>query len=252
MRVIITGAAGEIGTQVVQELSNTYELCLMDRRPLPGQRTMIADLSKMHSWTLWKSWWRVARYSRWMEAFEGADVVVHLAVDQRPAVPEQQRLFNNMQMTLNVMEAAVRHHVSRIVFASSNWAVKALEQEMAPACYMPDGPKIGSEAQPRPIDAYGIGKAFGEIAGRMFVDQQKLTSFVAVRIGWYPPRPLPMNEEYRRQGITAEDLRGLFRSCVEAEFSGFHVVYGVSAQSSAPYNLSHTRELLCWQPQQQA
>jgi uronate dehydrogenase len=185
-----------------------------------------------------------------MQAFEGADVVLHLAVDQRRAVPEQQRLFNNMQMTLNVMEAAVRHHVSRIVFASSNWAVKALERELAPACYMPDGPKIGSEAQPRPIDAYGIGKACGEIAGRTFVDQQKLASFVSVRIGWYPPRPLPMNKDYRRLGIGAQDLRGLFRSCVEAEFTGFHVVYGISAQPIAPYDLSHTRRLLSWEPQQ--
>jgi NAD+ dependent glucose-6-phosphate dehydrogenase len=154
-------------------------------------------------------------------------------------------------MTLNVMEAAVRHHVPRIVFASSGWAVKALERELAPACYMPDGPKIRSEAQPRPMNSYGIGKACGEITGQMLVDEQKLASFVAVRIGWYPPRPLPMNEDYCRLGITAQDLRGLFRSCVEAEFSGFHVVYGVSAQSSAPYDLSHTRELLCWQPQQQ-
>jgi NAD+ dependent glucose-6-phosphate dehydrogenase len=185
-----------------------------------------------------------------MEAFEGANVVLHLAVDQREAVPEQQLLFNNMQMTLNVMEAAVRYHVPRIVFASSAWTVKALEQELAPACYMPDGPKISSEAQPRPMNSYGIGKACGEITGHMLVDQQKLASFVAVRIGWYPPRPLPMNEHYQRLGITAQDLRGLFRSCVEAEFTGFHVVYGVSAQPIAPYDLSHTRRLLSWEPRQ--
>jgi nucleoside-diphosphate-sugar epimerase len=34
MRVIITGAAGEIGRQTVEELSDGHELCLMDRRPV--------------------------------------------------------------------------------------------------------------------------------------------------------------------------------------------------------------------------
>ena len=71
----------------------------------------------------------------------------------------------------------------RVVVASSNWAVKALEQELAPACYRPDRAKITSEDQPRPINEYGLSKAFGETAGRALVDREQLTSFVAVRIG---------------------------------------------------------------------
>jgi len=184
-----------------------------------------------------------------MEAFRSADVVVHLAVDQRPGIPERQRLFNNTQMTWNVIEAAVQHRVSRVVFASSNWAVKALEHELAPACYLADGPKIGSDAPPRPVTPYGLSKALGELAGRMLVDQQKLPSFVAVRIGNFNAVP-STNEIVRTRWIGVQDIRGLFRRCVEAEFEGFHVVYGVSGQPSAPYDLSHTRYLLSWEPRQ--
>jgi len=36
MAVIITGAAGQIGSQIVEELSNLHELCLIDRIPVPG------------------------------------------------------------------------------------------------------------------------------------------------------------------------------------------------------------------------
>jgi nucleoside-diphosphate-sugar epimerase len=249
MRVIITGAAGQIGTQIIDELSETHELCLIDRSPVSGHKSMIADLSNGHSRTHWKLWSAATQHLRWMEAFKGADVVLHLAADLRDTVREQQLLFNNIQVNLNVIEAAVRHRVPRIVFASSNWAVKALEREVAPSCYMPDGPKINSDAPPRPITSYGISKALGEISGRMAVDQGRLGSFVAVRIGSYEPAP-PEDEERRHRWIGIQDIRGLLRRCVEAEFKGFHVVYGVSAQPTAPYDLSHTRDLLCWQPQQ--
>jgi hypothetical protein len=139
--------------------------------------------------------------------------------------------------------------VRRIIFASSNWAVKALERSLAPACYLPDGPKIGSEAPPNPISAYGVSKAFGELAGRMFVEEQRLGSFIAIRIRAYRVAP-PNDEEGRRLWVGADDLRGLFRRCVEVDYAGFHVVYGVSAQPIAPYDLSYTRRLLSWEPRQ--
>jgi nucleoside-diphosphate-sugar epimerase len=243
MRVIITGG------QLIEELAGKHELCLIDQRPVAGRTSIIADLSKRHSWTRWPHWLNAPRYPRWMEAFKNADVVLHLAIDQRPAVPEHQLLLDNIQITLNVIETAARNRISRIVFASSNWAVKALEHEMAPFCYVPDGPKIGSDAPPRPITSYGVAKAFGEISGRMAVNKGQLGSFVAVRIGSF--LAFPPEDERRTRWIGVQDIRSLLRRCVEADFSGFHVVYGVSAQPTAPYDLSHTRKLLCWQPQLQ-
>ena len=90
--------------------------------------------------------------------------------------------FDNIQATWNVIEAAVRYHVPRIVYASSNHAVKALEKTLAPACYTCEGSKIDSDAPPRPVNLYGISKGFGEMTGRMFVDEGQLTSFIAGRL----------------------------------------------------------------------
>jgi UDP-glucose 4-epimerase len=176
-------------------------------------------------------------------------VVIHLAANMQSLAPWDKVLPNNIQATWNVLEAAANHRVGRVVFASSNWAVKALEQQLAPACYLPSGPKIGSDAPPCPLNAYGLSKAFGEITGRMFVDEQKLQSFIAIRIGNFNPAPSE-DEVVRTRWIGVKDMRSLLRRCVEAEFSGFHVVYGVSAQPTAPYDLSHTRGLLGWQPKQ--
>jgi nucleoside-diphosphate-sugar epimerase len=48
MRVVITGAAGHIGIQMVEELSEAYELCLIDRVRLPRRKSVVADLAQNH------------------------------------------------------------------------------------------------------------------------------------------------------------------------------------------------------------
>jgi NAD+ dependent glucose-6-phosphate dehydrogenase len=245
MRVIITGAAGRIGSQLVEELSRSHELGLIDVRPVNGRKSIIADLSVAPRG--WRSWLKPGS-GRWREAFTRAQVVVHLAADIDPQAPWESVLPNNIQATWNVIQAAAKHGVPRVVFASSNWAVKALEQKLAPDCYRVDGAKIDSETAPFPITAYGLSKGFGELAGRMFVDEGKLESFVAVRIGNYNPTP-STDDIVRARWIGVEDLRSLLRRCVEVDIKGFHVVYGVSTEETSPYDLSHTRTLLSWSPQ---
>jgi nucleoside-diphosphate-sugar epimerase len=249
MRVVITGAAGRIGTQIVEELSPSHDLSLIDVRPVEGRNSIAADLSRDPAFTGRRRW---LKPKPWSAAFAGADVVVHLGANPNQLAPWEKILPDNIQGTWNVIAAAARHGVSRVIFASSNWAVKARERMLAPDCYQPNGPKIGSDAPPQPITAYGLSKAFGEQAGRMFVDEKKLQSFVAVRIGYYHPNPPLRDEDLRARWIGADDIRSLFRRCVEAEFEGFHVVYGVSAQPTAPYDLSYTCNFLSWQPRQNA
>lgn len=249
MRVVITGAAGRIGRQMVEELSDAYELCLIDRVRLPRRRSIVADLSRSHGGPLKRTWRRFGR-STWIDLFREVDVVLHLAADVRNDAPWDSVYVNNIKATWNVLEAAARYQVPRVIFASSNWAVRSLEQSMTPACYQPGGPKIGSAASPQPLRPYGISKALGELAGRMFVDQGQLRSFVAVRIGAYGPEPDETDERLRAIWVGVQDLRSLLRRCVESSSEGFHVVYGVSGQTTAPYDLSYTCNFLSWQPRQ--
>jgi NAD+ dependent glucose-6-phosphate dehydrogenase len=249
MRVVITGAAGRIGSEMVQELSNSHELCLIDRVPVPGKTSIVADLTTNHACTS-RRVWPGFRCRIWMDLFQGVDVVLHLAGDVRNDAPWESVLRDNIQVTWNVIEIAARYQVPRVIFASSNWAVRALEQALAPECYQPAGPKIASDAPPRPLCPYGISKALGELTGRMFVDQRRLRSFVAVRIGAYALEAHKTDERLRAIWIGVRDLRSLIRRCVELPSEGFHVVYGVSGQPSAPYDLSYTRDFLSWQPRQ--
>ena len=175
--------------------------------------------------------------------------MVHLAANGDPEAVWEELLPNNMDATWNVIETAARYRVPRIIFASSNWVVKAMERKLAPACYLPDGPKINSDVPPCPINPYGLSKAWGELAGRMAIDSEKIRSFVAVRIGYFGT-PQPNNQELHSMWIGADDIRRLFRCCVEAEFEGFHVIYGTSAQKTTPYDLTYTSQLLSWFPRQ--
>jgi uronate dehydrogenase len=248
MRLIITGAAGLIGSGMVNELSPAHDLRLLDRTAIRDRRSLIADLARDRSRVRWspRSGFRPAR---WTEIFEGAAAVLHLAADRRVTAPWPAVLRDNVQATWNVVRAAARHRVPRVVYASSHWAVKAAERELAPGCYAPDGPKLTSATPPQPVTPYGMSKAMGEIAGRCAVDEGQLASFVAVRIGAYPART-PVGDDQTRLWIGGNDLHSLLRSCLETPFDGFHVVYGVSAQPNAPYDLSHTRRLLGWNPRQ--
>ena len=51
-------------------------------------------------------------------------------------------------------------------------------------------------------------------------------------------KPNKSDERLRAIWIGVQDLRSLLRRCVESSSEGFHVVYGVSGQPTAPYDLS--------------
>lgn len=248
MRVIITGAAGQIGREMIDALSDSHELRLLDRFRVPARASYVADLASCRLRTRWQRGLWFAR-PRWIKAFEGADIVLHLAAEPSPNAAWHQVLRDNIEATWNVLTVASHLGINRVVYASSIFAIKALERELAPACYASGGPKIGSDAPPRPLTAYGVSKAVGEQIGRMFVDEGRLASFIAVRLGHYQPVS-PEDGELRHLWIGTRDLRGLLRRCVEANVEGFHVVYGTSAQPTSPFDLSHTRRLLSWEPRQ--
>lgn len=234
MRLIVTGAAGRIATELIAELAAEHELRLVDRLPVAGHPSTQADLARRRG-----AWWK--------QVFTGADAVVHLAAEPTPRAPWRLVLRNNVRATWNVLEAATRHGVPRVVFASSHWAVRGEELARAPACYEVDGPKLDSNVAPRPVTPYGVSKGLGEMAGRCFVDAGQLPAFVAVRIGSFNPS-IPQTHEERRRWLAPCDARALFRRCLEAELTGGHVVYGVCAHPQSPYDLSHTRRLLGWEP----
>lgn len=242
MRIVITGAAGRIGRLAVEELAADHHLTLIDRRPVQGRRSIVADLSRDPD-----PFWRAGRWG-WGRALEGADAVLHLAAvsysDGRGPLGWRRIRRANIEGTWNVLRAAARHRVPKLVFASSIWAVQADVHDRSE-----NGGRIDSRTPPRPLLSYGLSKAFGETAGRMFVDEKRIRAVIAVRIGYCPPDGRPQNNDWLRQRwIGPRDMVSLLRRCAEAPVEGFHVVYGVSRIPNAPFDLAHARDLLGWEP----
>ena len=82
---------------------------------------------------------------------------------------------NNLPSTYNALEAARRAGAKRVIFASSNHATGNYEEDEPYASIvagMYEGldpetfPRVTVDMPIRPDGPYGIGKAFGEAAGR--------------------------------------------------------------------------------------
>src|SRR5687768_10917685 len=95
-KLLITGAAGRIGTAFRGHYGDRYDLRLVDRRPVEdpgGHEHYTMDLVQLDE----------AR-----KACEGVDTVVHLAADPSPRATFYDPLLPlNVQMTYNMFHAAV-------------------------------------------------------------------------------------------------------------------------------------------------
>ena len=214
-RILITGAAGEIGGTLRAGLRGAYELLrLTDVRPLDtarsGEETVEADLTDPASVK---------------PLMAGIDCVLHFGGTPREA-PWSAILDNNIVGTYNVFEAARESGVKRVVFASSNHTIG----------YHRVARRVGVEAQPRPDSRYGVSKVFGEALGRLYADKHGL-SVACLRIGSFRQEP----GDFRQLAtwISPRDTVQLVRRCIDAPRFHFLVLYGVSANTRARWDNPH-------------
>lgn len=245
-RVLITGASGLIGSVLRDALSDTYELSGVDLNPVPGLDSLVADMTDLDA---------IA------PAFVGKDVVIDLAANPSQHSPWDVIRDNNIPSTHNALEAARRGGVKRLIFASSNHATGMYENDHPYSAIVAgkyEGidsaaiPQITTDMPIRPDGPYGIGKAFGEAAGRYYSDEFGL-SVICLRIG-------TLNKESRPTGIRAfatllthGDLAHLVQQCIEAPDSvQFAILYGVSNNTWRFWDTIGGREAVGYEPKDNA
>lgn len=206
LRVLITGAAGNIGRTLRSHLKGRYALLrLTDIAPQEpagaGEEVQTVDIRDAGALE---------------RSMEGIDCVIHLA-----GVPEEDAwekiLPLNIEGCYNVFEAARRQGVRRVVFASSNHAVGFHRRETF----------IDTMVQPRPDGRYGVSKVFGEAVGRLYADKYGL-SVACLRIGSFRPSDRPSESRHLLTWISHRDMAQLAMRCVEHPGYHFVVAYGVS------------------------
>lgn len=226
-RVLVTGAAGLIGTSLRETLADR-QLHLYDRdvsgiRPGANETVFEGDVSDLAS---------LGR------AVTGCDSVVHLAANPRVSASWEELRAPNIEGTYNVFEAARQAGVHRVVFASSNHATGMLDQQRRWPID-PQGPVA-------PDSLYGVSKAFGEAIGRYYADNTDLT-VACLRIGWVIKRHRPDSADWRRMWLSFRDLGQLVQKALSADIT-FGIYYGVSANIPMRYHLDNARRDLGYEP----
>lgn len=211
--VVITGAAGRIGSALRHALRDeTRHLVLIDRDPLtaqsPVERAIRLDLTDLDAL---------------ISAFEGADVVIHLA-----GLPDEAPLADlldaNVLGTFHVLEAARRQQVDRVVLASSNRVTG----------FHPVGKIVNPEDPVRPDGFYGVSKVAIEALARLYADKFAL-SVVCLRIGSFEDRP--DDARYLATWLSPRDCLGFIRAAITAPDVSFATAYAVSANTRRFWDL---------------
>ena len=203
-RVLITGAAGAIGTALREGLrANWHLLRLTDIQPVQhvtdNEEAIVADIND-----------RAA-----VEALmKDVRAVVHLAGVQGHY--DLEALFRvNARGLFDVLESARLARVERIVFASSNHAF---------GCY-PITETVSPALPPRPDSLYGVFKVWGETMLRNYYDRHGIRS-VSLRIGTY--RSLPIDQRSLATWLSPADVAQLVDLSLRHPDPGCMVVNGYS------------------------
>ena len=181
-RVLVTGAAGNIGKAVTRRLltDDRFELRASDQREIDPT---IAESSEVHRGDL-----RDLDEAR--RAIDGCSHVIHLA-----AIVGGIGNFNTLPYTLSemnsalcntVFRAAIESDIERFVYVSSSMVYERATVFPTPEDYLPDCPT--------PDSAYGYSKLTGEVYARAASEEFGLPFTICRPGNAYGPGELPSEE----------------------------------------------------------
>ena len=205
-RLLLTGAAGGLGNVLRERLRpcagvlRLSDIASLSPAEGPHEEVVACDLSDKQA----------------VDALvAGCDAIVHLggvSVER----PFEEILEANIKGVFHIYEAARRHGVKRVVFASSNHVIGFYKQTEA----------LDAHDTRRPDGYYGLSKSFGEDVAQFYFDRWGIET-VSIRIGSSFPEPL--NRRMMSTWLSYRDLTTLIEKSLFTPGVKHTVVYGASA-----------------------
>ena len=205
-RILLTGAAGGLG-KVLRESLKPYarvlrlsDIAQMAPAVDSSEEVQPCDLADKQAVD---------------ELVAGVDAIVHfggVSVER----PFEEILGPNISGVFHIYEAARRHGVKRVVFASSNHVIGFYKQDET----------IDAHCQRRPDSYYGLSKSYGEDMATFYYDRYGIET-VSLRIG--SSFPEPQNRRMLSTWLSFDDLTQLIQRSLFTADVGHTVVYGASA-----------------------
>ncbi len=226
-RLLITGAAGNLGRVLRAGLAPlATTLRLTDRLEMgeaaPHEEIMNAELGD---------------FDAIMRVVEGCDAIVHFG-----AAPTEKPWAEVLQSSImggyHVYEAARRHGIQRIVYASSIHAVGYVQREEG----------ADTDTPHRPDSLYGVSKCFVEDLARMYFHKFHIESAL-LRINSCFPEP--SDRRHLATWLSFRDLVQLVERCLVTERLGCSVIYGISDNRERFFDNRKVRHI-GYQPQDSA
>jgi uronate dehydrogenase len=224
MRVLVTGAAGSIGQVVtVGLLDRGHEVIGLDRVPAPDHGDLpwhTLDCTDPDA---------VAE----VFAEQSLDAVVHL-VGHAGEASLTDSFGSHVVSTAAVLDAMVEHGVGRLVYAGSNHAVGRTPRAEL------DRDLLGTDVRPRPDTFYGVAKVAAEGLLSLYADRYGL-DLVDCRIGSFLPEPT--TARHLATWLSHDDGVRMFEAALTTPAPGFAVLYGISSNTRAWWDLAPGRAL---------
>jgi dTDP-4-dehydrorhamnose reductase len=232
-RVLVTGAAGNIGSYFAEHSKAKYDLRLMvqERNDEAAALEQFGEVVEADLGDL----------NRMKQICAGIDTVLHLAADASPSATWDSLLNANIIGTYNTLVAAKSAGCRRVIYASSIHAVSGYAEDV----------QVKTSEPVNPGDLYGVTKCFGEALGRYMAEQEGL-SVIALRIGSFQPLEEAQSEdslEMLDSFVSQRDLNQLIERCIDTEKIRFAILHGVSDNRFKKLDISDARELVGYAPQ---
>jgi uronate dehydrogenase len=232
-RLLVTGAAGEIGQAIRPYLEQYYTLRAYDRRPTDGYFETITG--------------NICDFSTLTAAMKDVDAVLHLAY---PTIGDfncwETVLNTGLEGTHNVFEAALANGIGKIIYASTIKINRSDSGDKGP---------FTTHRQPTPMDLYAGGKLMAENLALTFTTLNPGLDIVCLRIAGFRRQPSIAD---RRSDISfvnwchPEDLVQLIHKCITIPGLGFQVFYAVSRAGAHTWDIQTAQRRVGFRPQHNA
>ena len=238
-RIVFTGGSGKAGVHAVAHLqAKGYDILNLDLKPLnlPGVTTLITDLTDNgQCFNAMTTHFGLNHYEDGAPP-KAPDAVVHFAAIPRVGLePDNKTFAANVLSTYNVLEAAMKLGVRKVIVASSETTYGV--------CFA-EGDKdyhsfpLDEDYDSDPMDSYGLSKVVNEKTARAFAMRYKADVY-ALRIGNvispedYAAFPGYIANPHTRKRnawsyIDARDLGEIVHLCLQKDGLGYQVFNAVN------------------------